>query len=995
MPVLLTGCTYSGSLPSNSTSYIQNTLSPSTTTQAFSVQTSSTSDGEYLSYITGTQCLEEVNGKTVGTGAACGSGSGGGVWGSITGTLSSQTDLQTIINNIGSSTATLEVQIVNVGVSTASLQVQLTNVGISTTAVASSTSSIQVQINGLETSTTTLQTELNAVGVSTTNIAASTSSLQSQVSLATTFSSFTAVQPILYNGAGQFSATLISLSTGVTSSLSAASIANGALGSGVIASSLTATAVTPGSYTNTNLTVNQEGQITSASNGSGGSGGGGYAVAPATVTFLLNQGVTASTMTSASITWLSTGAYVNGQSNNYTVIGATTPLNNQILTVAGGIEVSTNDVSGNISSFIFPPAAGSFPNDPVFYAPNTSGLEVGIAGQFSGTLWLQNSNNYIQGGSNYLALTDNGSNGLYMAGGTQAEFYGTGIANSALSVKAPASNVYDLYLSTSETGGNSVAISTTSEFVLNGSTGTPGQALTSQGPGSPVKWMTISGGSGAATIAISAGVQRSSPTTDVIFPSSEFFGSVSASSMTVTVNTSSFTLQGPIVSSITLASMYGAPALTGTNITSIPASSINAGSLGASVIASSITLAAMYGAPTLIGTNFTSLPGAQVGSGVPAANIASGSLGSSVIASSITLAAMYGAPTLTGTNFTSLPGSQVGSGVPAANIAAGPLGPLVIASSLTATGVGAGSCMNCNLTYNAEGQLTVAANGTGGSSGASALAVSTGGVSGWTGPTISSPTAVILFDSTTFKVSLIGGATAFVQSISTVTGGGGTPAGSNYNVQVASAGAFGAAPDFNVYQSSVVIGAYPGATYTTYISTLQVTGGSLTVNNIGALNVSGATLGITDNANTYNVGESTGFVLSASSTTSNTALTTFANFMFQIPASESWRFLCNIMVTGATGGAKYGINGPAGATVGASIFGPLGSATAFTSGGITALNTATIAFHTVAAATFVRIEGVMTTSSTAGQWTLQREEGISGDTTTALANSFCTAFRIL
>ena len=272
MPVLLTGCTYSGSLPSNSTSYIQNTLSPSTTTQAFSVQTSSTSDGEYLSYITGTQCLEEVNGKTVGTGAACGSGSGGGVWGSITGTLSSQTDLQTIINNIGSSTATLEVQIVNVGVSTASLQVQLTNVGISTTAVASSTSSIQIQINGLETSTTTLQTELNAVGVSTTNIAASTSSLQSQVSLATTFSSFTAVQPILYNGAGQFSATLISLSTGVTSSLSAASIANGALGSGVIASSLTATAVTPGSYTNTNLTVNQEGQITSASNGSGGGG---------------------------------------------------------------------------------------------------------------------------------------------------------------------------------------------------------------------------------------------------------------------------------------------------------------------------------------------------------------------------------------------------------------------------------------------------------------------------------------------------------------------------------------------------------------------------------------------------------------------------------------------------------------------------------------------------------------------------------------------------
>lgn len=35
--------------------------------------------------------------------------------------------------------------------------------------------------------------------------------------------------------------------------------------------------------------------------------------------------------------------------------------------------------------------------------------------------------------------------------------------------------------------------------------------------------------------------------------------------------------------------------------------------------------------------------------------------------------------------------------------------------SITNTGVGAGSCTNCNLTYNAQGQLTVAANGTAGS----------------------------------------------------------------------------------------------------------------------------------------------------------------------------------------------------------------------------------------------------------------------------------------
>lgn len=224
-------------------------------------------------------------------------------------------------------------------------------------------------------------------------------------------------------------------------------------------------------------------------------------------------------------------------------------------------------------------------------------------------------------------------------------------------------------------------------------------------------------------------------------------------------------------------------------------------------------------------------------------------------------------------------------------------------------------------------------------------------------------------------------------------GGGGTPGGASGNVQINSAGSFAGASDFNVWASSVVISSN-NATYTTYLGTTTIQS-SMTVSNIGGATMIGALFATQDNGNNYNIFESTGFILSASSTTTGTTLSQFANFAFSIPANESWEFDCNIGVTGATGGAKYGINGPAGATVNAAAFGPLASATAYTSASITALNTATIAFHTAAAATFFQLTGTMTTSSTAGTWVFEREEGTSGDPSTALAGSYCRATRIL
>jgi collagen type VII alpha len=212
-------------------------------------------------------------------------------------------------------------------------------------------------------------------------------------------------------------------------------------------------------------------------------------------------------------------------------------------------------------------------------------------------------------------------------------------------------------------------------------------------------------------------------------------------------------------------------------------------------------------------------------------------------------------------------------------------------------------------------------------------------------------------------------------------GGGGSPGGNPSQLQYNNAGSFGGVSNSTASADSISVD-------TITISSLSIVG-------IGGLTFTNATVGISDNANTYNVWESTGFSLAASSTTATATLSNFANFNFAIPANETWEYDCNIGVTGATGGSKYGINGPSGATVQARVFCPLASATAFTSSAITALNTASVACATAAATTWVEVMGTMTTSSTAGTWNFMRAEGTTGDTTTALAGSYCSAHRIL
>lgn len=72
--------------------------------------------------------------------------------------------------------------------------------------------------------------------------------------------------------------------------------------------------------------------------------------------------------------------------------------------------------------------------------------------------------------------------------------------NAQLQVIASTPNIYALYVATGTVGGNSIAVSTSAEVLLNKSAGTNGQVMTSAGAGAPPTWATASSGGGAGTV---------------------------------------------------------------------------------------------------------------------------------------------------------------------------------------------------------------------------------------------------------------------------------------------------------------------------------------------------------------------------------------------------------------------------------------------------------------------------------------------------------------
>lgn len=202
------------------------------------------------------------------------SNSGGTVpatWGTITGTLASQTDLNTAllgigtstaalrtsitavaastaslttsIVNLGASTGTIAASVATVGASTGSLQTQITATALSTgslqtqiTATALSTGSLQTQITATGVSTGTLQTQVNALGVSTGSIQGQVNALNTSTASLTTTLNSVAVSTTATNitlsalNGSTFSLTAmfpVSLSTNVTGNLGVSHLNSG------------------------------------------------------------------------------------------------------------------------------------------------------------------------------------------------------------------------------------------------------------------------------------------------------------------------------------------------------------------------------------------------------------------------------------------------------------------------------------------------------------------------------------------------------------------------------------------------------------------------------------------------------------------------------------------------------------------------------------------------------------------------------------------------
>ena len=351
------------------------------------------------------------------------------------------------------------------------------------------------------------------------------------------------------------------------------------------------------------------------------------------------------------------------------------------------------------------------------------------------------------------------------------------------------------------------------------------------------------GGGGSSSLAISAGVSRSSPTSDAIFPASQFIGSVSGSSMTVTLNPSSVTLLGNGI-------IQAAHGGTGTGTTSLNALLVGTGGSSWSMSGGLPQCSAAYDALAVDSTslNFSCNPMIQ--------NTNSLQSGATFYVSSGTVQGQFadislpaGSNPSTGTFLLNMTNSTFGHSTMNIYDTANTGGFQINYTSNTTSGSTANITLNApsvnniiggtsyqsvikinnNLFANGAVQLpsSVMNNSSATITGAGGLGVTYGVSAGSLTITGSGWPSFVPNDGNTYTIAgtsttpVTVGHLAVYSSTNGVLvdggapGSGGTPGGSNYQVQFDSAGVFGGTSMETVYPSSVTFNS---------ISTMTVTG---------------------------------------------------------------------------------------------------------------------------------------------------------------------------